>query len=348
MSRVRSRVARSTSSTVRGVAHDSTTTWMAVWPGSGLSPRPIECTAWSTSTSHGSPWPEGEDGSRGSTRSAVRPPVRRLSTVASSNASTQTNRSPSPDPSQGTHCSWLVASSGAHARSASGVSVLCTTRNRSAAGSTSYSTPSRRGASTRQAPRVVGVEQVHLGGRLRAEAEQEPALVAAGRDAHPEPLVVLLVDQHVVGRVAADPVPPQLVRAPGVVEPGVEHEPAVAAELDAVADAGDGGVEDLAGGDLADGEGEALVARGVDGERDEPVVGADGERPQREELAVPGLDVAVDDDLLARHGIRLGVGTHGGVGRAARARARRTAGPRRCGRSTTTGRSRRAPTGRSP
>ena len=160
---------------------------------------------------------------------------------------------------------------------------------------------------------VVAVEQVHLGRGLRAEAEHDPALVAAARDPHPEALVVLLVDEHVVGRVAADAVPPQLVRPPRVVEARVEEEPAVAAELDAVPDVGDGGVEDRAGRDLADREVEALVARGVDRERDEPVVGAHGQRAHREELVVPGLDVAVDDDLLARHGIRLGVGTHSRV-----------------------------------
>ena len=158
------------------------------------------------------------------------------------------------------------------------------------------------------------VEDVHLGGRLRPQPQQQPPLVAAGGHAHPEALVVLLVHQHVAGRVATDPVTPQLVRPPRLVEPGVEHELPVAAELDAVADAGDRGVEHLAGGDVADGQVEALVARGVDGERDEPVVGADGERPEREELAVARLDVAVDDHLLARHGIRLGVGTRRGVG----------------------------------
>ena len=162
--------------------------------------------------------------------------------------------------------------------------------------------------------RVVGVEDVHLGGRLRPQPQQQPPLVAAGGHAHPEALVVLLVHQDVVGRVAADPVPPQLVRPPRLVEPGVEHELPVAAQLDAVADAGDRGVEDVTGGDVADGQVEALVARGVDRERHEPVVGADGERPQREELAVTRFDVAVDDDLLPRHGIRLGVGSHGRVG----------------------------------
>ena len=104
------------------------------------------------------------------------------------------------------------------------------------------------------------------------------------------------------------------MRAPGLVEPGVERELPVAAELDAVADAGDRGVEHLPGGDLADGQVEALVARGVDGEGHQPVVGADGERPEREELAVARLDVAVDDDLLAGHGIRLGVRALGVVG----------------------------------
>ena len=121
------------------------------------------------------------------------------------------------------------------------------------------------------------------------------------------------MDEHVVGGVAADEMPPQLEGAPGVVEAGVVDELPVPAELDPVADPGDRSVEHLSGGDLADGQVEALVARGVDGERDEAVVGTDGERAQREELAVAGLDVAVDDHLLAGHALGLGVGPHGRV-----------------------------------
>jgi hypothetical protein len=107
------------------------------------------------------------------------------------------------------------------------------------------------------------------------------------------------VHEHVVGRVTADAVPPQLVRAPGLVETRVEHEGAVQAQLDAVADPRDRPVEHLTRPDVADDQVETLVACGVDRERDEPVVGADGHRPEGEELTVAGLDVAVDDDLFA-------------------------------------------------
>ena len=196
--------------------------------------------------------------------------------------------------------------------------------------------------------RLVRGQQVHLGGGLRPQPEHQPAFVAGGADPHPEPLVVLLVDQHVAGGVGPDAVPPQLVGAPGVVEPGVEDEGAVAAELAAVPDAGDRVVEDLARGDVAHDEVEPLVAGGVGGEGDEAVVGADGERADGEELAVAGLDVAVDDDLLALGRPALGVGPDRGVGERAPARARGTGGPRWSARSTTRARWPPAPTGRSP
>ena len=164
--------------------------------------------------------------------------------------------------------------------------------------------------------RVVRGQHPDLRGRLGAQPEEQPALVPAAADPHPEPLVVLLVDEDVLLRVPADAVPPQLVGAPRVVEPGVEDERPVAAELAAVADTGERGVEDLTARDVAHGEGEALVAGGVDRERDEPVVRADGQRTEREELGVPGLEVAVEDDLLpgdegalgVRAGIALGPG----------------------------------------
>ena len=58
-------------------------------------------------------------------------------------------RSPGRDGTNGVHWSALVASSGAWAMSKSGLSVLWVISSRSPAGSTSYSTPSRRGATTR-------------------------------------------------------------------------------------------------------------------------------------------------------------------------------------------------------
>ena len=91
-------------------------------------------------------------GSRGSTRSAVRPPVRSVSTVAWSKASTETNRSPSPEPATAPTARGSSRRSAPTRGRRPGVSVLCTMRSRSPAGSTSYSTPSRAGGTTRHSP----------------------------------------------------------------------------------------------------------------------------------------------------------------------------------------------------
>ena len=96
--------------------------------------------------------PTAGTGSRASTRRAVSPSRRRDRTATSSKASMPWNRSPGCDRISGCHWSAEVASIGAQARSESRESALCTMRSRSPAGSTSYSTPSRRGATTRKSP----------------------------------------------------------------------------------------------------------------------------------------------------------------------------------------------------
>ena len=66
-------------------------------------------------------------------------------------------------------------------------------------------------------------------------------------DADPEPAVGLVVDQLVVGLGGAEPVPPDLVGAPGLVDGRVVEVLAVAVPGGAAEDAGDLVVEQLAG-----------------------------------------------------------------------------------------------------
>ena len=91
--------------------------------------------------------------------------------------------------------------------------------------------------------------------------------------------------------------------SPGLVEAGVEDERAVAAELDAIADVRDGVIEDLTRGQVLDDEVETLVPGAIRGEREPIVVVTDRQGADGEELAVARLDVAVDEDLLARDGL---------------------------------------------
>ena len=64
----------------------------------------------------------------------------------------------------------------------------------------------------------VGVEEPVLRGGLGAAGDDEEAVAAGAADADEEPLVGLVVDQLVVGLGGAEPVPPDLVGAPGVVD----------------------------------------------------------------------------------------------------------------------------------
>ena len=101
---------------------------------------------------------------------------------------------------------------------------------------------------------------------------------------------------------------------PGVVEAQVVDDPPVPGQLAPVADVGEGVVEDLPCRDVADGEGEPLVTGVVGPEGDGGVVRADREGAHREEVAVAGLDVAVEEHLLPLDPPAVEVGTHRPVG----------------------------------
>ncbi|GAA3308259.1 hypothetical protein GCM10020219_009120 [Nonomuraea dietziae] len=150
------------------------------------------------------------------------------------------------------------------------------------------------------ARRVVGVEDADLAGDLAARAEDEVLLAAGQADADPEPLVALLVDEHVVVGAVAEGVPVDLVGTPGVVDPGVEERGAVGRPGAAVEDAADLVGELLSRLQVLEGQREALVALVVGGVGQELAVGRDGAGADREEVAVAGQLVAVQEHLLAR------------------------------------------------
>ena len=97
------------------------------------------------------------------------------------------------------------------------------------------------------AGRVVGVEDAVLAGDLAAAADDEEAVAAGAADRDPEALVGLVVDQDVLGRVGAEPVPPDLVGPPGVVDGRVEEVLAGEVPGGAVRRAGDLVRQQLAG-----------------------------------------------------------------------------------------------------
>ena len=180
--------------------------------------------------------------------------------------------------------------------------------------------------------RVLRVEQPDLAGELAAERDHDRLLVAGQVDADPEPLVRLFHHQHVIGR--AEGVPPDLVRAPGVVDLGVEDRRAVGGPGRAVVHLGQLVRQQLAGVEVLDPQREPLVALEVDRVRQQAAVGGDVDGAEREELGVAGHLVAVEHDLfagdLAVGGRRL-VAVHLAPGSASS-----TAGPRSCGSSTST------------
>ncbi len=183
----------------------------------------------------------------------------------------------------------------------------------------------------RLARRVVGVDQPRLGRDLRAHVDLHEPLRA--RDAHPdpEPLVGLLEDDDVLRRGRAHLVAPHAPGPPRVVDRRVEHVPPVRGEDGARERPRDLVHEVGAGLQVADPQRVALVAHDVDRVREPRPVGRDVERPEREELVALGLDVVVEEHLLARHGhARLQHGRHPGRRRvAAEARVDRGAGPDR-------------------
>ena len=101
----------------------------------------------------------------------------------------------------------------------------------------------------------------------------------------------------------ADLVEPDGVRPPGVVDRGVDDEPAVGGELRAGERLGDHVRQVTAGGELAHADGVPLVAGDIDAVEQEGPVRGDLEAAEGEELVALGLDVAVEQNLLAGHGL---------------------------------------------
>ena len=149
------------------------------------------------------------------------------------------------------------------------------------------------------------VEVPDLAGDLGGGGDQQEALRAGGANAGPEALVFLAVDQLILLDGGAERVAPDLVRAPGGVDLLVVDR--VAADPGrAVEDIRDRLPDLLAGGQVAEVHGEALVARGVHGVGQAGAVEGDARRPEGEEVVPLGLGVDVEEDLLARvRGLRV-------------------------------------------
>ncbi len=156
---------------------------------------------------------------------------------------------------------------------------------------------------------VSGVEEAVLGGRLRPRRDHQVPVGAAAAHADPEATVGLVEHQLVVGLVGADPVPPHLVGAPGVVDGRVVEVAAVGAPRDATEHARDHVGEEVAGGEVLDPHGVPLVAVGVGRVGEEPVVEAHRRGTHGEELVSLGELVEVQQELLAgqRRLVRRGV-----------------------------------------
>ncbi len=159
----------------------------------------------------------------------------------------------------------------------------------------------------------VGVEEAVLGGGLGARGDDQEPVGAAAADADPEPPVLLVVDQLVVGLGGAEPVPPDLVGAPALVDGRVVEVLAVAGPRDAAEDAGDHVVEQLAGAQVLDPDGVALVAGGVGRVGQQVGVGADRRAAEREEVVALGELVEVEQELLAGQRRLVGADLLGGL-----------------------------------
>ncbi len=145
---------------------------------------------------------------------------------------------------------------------------------------------------------IVGLEHPHLAGDLGRQTDHEVAVGLRAADADEVALVRLLEDEHVVaGR--AERVAPHLVGAPGLVDGRVEEVGRARRPGRSAAGRRDLVGEHLAGAQVLDLDRVALVALGVDGPGQEVAVVADAERAEREELVAVGLDVGVEQHLLA-------------------------------------------------
>ena len=156
--------------------------------------------------------------------------------------------------------------------------------------------------------RVAGVEVTGLGGVLRATDDDEEPVGPAASDAHPEAPVGLVVDQLVVGLVGAQPVPPDLVGAPGLVDGRVVEALARAVPRGTAEDAGDLVGEQVSGLEVLDPDRVALVADHVGRVGQQVPHWGDRRAAEREELVALGEGVDVEQQLFT--------GQRGLVGRA--------------------------------
>ncbi len=146
--------------------------------------------------------------------------------------------------------------------------------------------------------RRIGGEQQHLGGGLRTGADHDVALVEGKPDAHPEALVLLAVDLHVLGDRRADTVAFHRARTPCVIKQHIEHPPRVRCEAGAT-DAFEHVGKLLTRRQIADAEVVALVAAGVDAVQHPLAVFGDVHAADAEEVVPLRLDVRVEYDLFA-------------------------------------------------
>ncbi len=157
--------------------------------------------------------------------------------------------------------------------------------------------------------RIVEAEQPRFAVLGAADAQHEVTPVRGQLKAQPHGDVVLLVNHLIVGDGRAQDVGLDLIRAPGIVHHGVEDAGAVGGEADAVEDVLDDVRQQLAGAEVLDAQGEAFVAGVVHGVGVEVPVHRDGRAADGEERLALGLDVAVQQDFLARD---LDAGLHRG------------------------------------
>ncbi len=143
------------------------------------------------------------------------------------------------------------------------------------------------------------VQQPYLAGQRAGDRDGHVTLAAGQPDSDGEPLVGLLDHDHVAGGRGAPPVPPYPVRAPRVVHGHVEQHGPVGGPGAAVEGAGDLVGGRLPGHQVLDPQREPLVAGEVGRVGEQPRVGADAERAQREERRVAGHLVLVQQYLLA-------------------------------------------------
>lgn len=142
-----------------------------------------------------------------------------------------------------------------------------------------------------------GVDEEGLRRGLGRRHQHDPPIIHGGGDGQEEVLVGLAQHQFVGVGGGAEPVAPDLVRTPGVVQPGVVHQGAVAGPGQAFADLADLIVQHLPGGQVAHHQVVALVPGAVDREAEQAAVGADLAGAQREE-PTGSLGVLVQQQLF--------------------------------------------------